>query len=68
MVAGRIVGGIATAVFMAATSGVYSLGLWLTSYFVEAVPGIAAHLVLVPLLVLTLTKAKILPSRYSKVA
>jgi hypothetical protein len=68
MIAGRIVGGIATAIFMAATSGVYSLTLWLTSYFVEAIPGIAAHLVLVPLLVLTLTKAKVIPGRYSKVA
>lgn len=68
MVAGRIVGGIATAIFFAATSGVYSLSLWLASYFVEAVPGIITHLVLVPLLVLTLTKAKVIPSRYSKVA
>lgn len=68
MIAGRIVGGIATAIFFAATSGVYSLSLWLASYFVEALPGIAAHLVLVPLLVLTLAKAKVLPSRYSKVA
>ena len=68
MIAGRIAGGIATAIFMAATSGVYSLSLWLASYFVEAVPGIVAHLILVPLLMLTLTKAKVLPSRYSKVA
>lgn len=68
MIAGRIAGGIATAIFMAATSGVYSLSLWLASYFVEAVPGIVAHLVLVPLLVLTLTKAKVIPTRYSKVA
>ena len=68
MITGRIAGGIATAIFMAATSGVYSLSLWLASYFVEAVPGIVAHLILVPLLMLTLTKAKVLPSRYSKVA
>ncbi len=66
MVLGRIVGGIATAVFYSVTSGVYSIALWATSYFVEAVPGIAAHLILVPVLVLTLMKAKLIPLRYGK--
>lgn len=66
MVAGRIVGGIATAIFYAATSGVYSIALWATSYFVEAVPGIVAHLVLIPLLVFTLEKARAIPARYPK--
>ena len=68
MVAGRIVGGIATAIFFTVTSGVYSLGLWAASYFVEAVPGIVAHLVLVPVLVLSLQKAKLAPRRYAKTA
>ena len=31
MVAGRIVGGIATAIFYTVTSGVYSIALWATS-------------------------------------
>ena len=66
MVAGRIVGGIATAIFYMATSGVYSVTLWLTSYFVEAVPGIVAHLVLIPLLVFTREKARAIPARYPK--
>ena len=66
MVAGRIVGGIATAIFFTVTSGVYSIALWATSYFVESVPGIVAHLVLVPVLVLTLQKARLIPNRYSK--
>lgn len=66
MVAGRIVGGIATAIFYAVTSGVYSIALWATSYFVEAVPGIAAHLILVPVLYLALTKARLIPNRYAK--
>ena len=68
MIAGRIVGGIATAIFFTVTSGVYSLGLWISSYFVEAVPGIVAHLVLVPVLVLSLQKAKLVPNRYAKAA
>lgn len=66
MVAGRIVGGIATAIFYTVTSGVYSIALWATSYFVESVPGIVAHLILVPVLVLTLQKARLVPARYTK--
>lgn len=66
MLCGRIVGGIATAVFFSVTSGVYSLPMWITSYFVEAVPGIVTHLVVVPVLVLSLQKAKLVPRRYAK--
>lgn len=66
MIAGRIVGGIASAIFYTVTSGVYSIALWATGYFVEALPGIAAHLILVPVLVFTLAKAKLIPQRYSK--
>ena len=65
MIAGRIVGGIATAIFYMTTSGVYSIELWATGYFVESVPGIIAHLILVPLLMLTLEKAKVIPARYA---
>ncbi len=64
MVAGRIVGGIATAIFYSVTSGVYSIALWAASYFVEAVPGIATHLILVPVLMLTLWRARLIPVRY----
>ena len=66
MVAGRLVGGIATAVFYTVTSGVYSVALWFTSYFAESIPGIVAHLILVPVLYATMEKARVIPSRYSK--
>ena len=66
MLAGRIAGGIATAIFYTVTSGVYSIALWAASYLVESVPGIIAHLILVPLLTLTLEKAKVIPARYQK--
>ena len=66
MIAGRIAGGIATAIFYMATSGVYSIALWATSYLVESVPGIIAHLILVPLLAFTLEKARVIPARYQK--
>ncbi len=64
MVAGRIAGGIASAVFYIVTTGVYSVSLWVMSYFVEAVPGIVAHLILVPLLYVTLERARVIPGRY----
>lgn len=66
MIAGRIAGGIATAVFYMVTSGVYSIALWATGYFVDSLPGIAAHLILVPVLVFTLEKARLVPARYPK--
>ncbi len=65
MLAGRIAGGIATAIFFAVTSGVYSLALWFTGYFAQGLPGIAAHLILLPILVLALEKARLIPARYS---
>lgn len=70
MVLGRIVGGLAKALFIAinATGDAFTLGLWATSYFVTALPGIAVHLILVPLLVTVLMKTKVIPARYSKVA
>lgn len=63
MIAGRITGGIASTIFYMTTTGAYSVGLWVTSYFVEAVPGIVAHLILVPLLYKTLEHARVIPSR-----
>lgn len=66
MVLGRVVGGIATMLWMAYTTSVYSVTMWVTGYFVEAVPGIIAHLVLVPLLVFTLVQVRLIPSRYPR--
>lgn len=66
MIAGRIAGGIATAIFYSVTSGVYSLALWISSYIIESIPGIVVHLILVPVLVFTLQKARLIPARYSK--
>jgi len=66
MIAGRILGGIATAIFFMVTSGVYSIALWATGYFVESVPGIVTHLILVPILVFTLERARLVPARYPK--
>lgn len=70
MVLGRIVGGVAKALFIAinATGDAFTLGIWATSYFVGTLPGIVVHLILVPLLVTVLMKTKVIPNRYSRVA
>ena len=66
MLAGRIVGGIAKALFYMGNSESYSLALWAGAYFVESFPGIIAHLIFVPLLVILLTKVGLIPSRYPR--
>ena len=68
MVVGRIVGGIAKAIFIAvmSTGDAFSIGIWATSYFVGTFPGIIVHLVLIPALVAILMRVKVIPARYSK--
>lgn len=63
MLLGRVLSGIAKALIF--TPGM-SLAAWAAASFVTAIPGIIIQLVLIPLLVLALTKAKLLPPRYEK--
>lgn len=69
MVLGRIVGGIAKALFIAIMSAgdVFSIGIWATGSFIVSFPGIVIHLILLPLLVTVLTKTRVIPRRYSAV-
>ncbi len=57
MLVGRVVYGIVNALVFRA--GEYSLQMWLTASFVTALPGIVIQLVLLPLVVLALRKAKL---------
>ena len=66
MVLGRIVGGIAKALFFLGTGKTFGIAAWATGYFVTSAPGIAVHLVLIPTLVLVLMGAKLIPARYGK--
>ena len=63
MLLGRVLSGIAKALIF--TPGM-SLAAWAAASFMTAIPGIIIQLVLIPLLVLALTKAKLLPHRYEK--
>lgn len=64
MVLGRIVGGIAKALFYMGSGEPFTLAIWASSYFVASVPGIIAHLILIPVLVAALMKSRIIPKRY----
>ena len=63
MLLGRIVGGLARLVYL---KGDYSLALWAGSYLVSSLPGILTHLILIPSLILILTRAGAVPARNSK--
>ncbi len=66
MLAGRAVGIVAHIVIAAATTGVYTVTVWLGDYFVKTLPGIVIQLILIPMLVLALQKARVIPARYIK--
>lgn len=57
MLLGRVIYGTVNALIFRA--GEYSLQMWLTASFVTALPGIVIQLVLLPLIVLALRKAKL---------
>ena len=66
MVLGRIVGGIAKAFVLLSSAKSYSVAVWASAYFAETLPGTILQLVLLPMLVLALMKAKAIPARYPK--
>jgi len=65
MLLGRIIAGAARALIFA--SGSYTMSLWATSYFVSSLPGIVLQLILIPIIVLALTRAHLIPKRYNTV-
>lgn len=70
MVLGRIVGGIAQLVVIQVMGldSAFGIVIWLNSYFVGTLPGIISQLLVIPVLTLTLMKAKVIPARYPKIA
>ena len=64
MVLGRVVGGIAQAVFDLSSARPYSIAIWATSYVVGTLPAIVLQLILLPALVLVLARAGLIPARY----
>lgn len=66
MLSGRIVAGIVRALIFA--RGNTTMATWATSYFVTSLPGIIIQLVLIPSIVFTLMKARLVPMRYPQAA
>lgn len=64
MLLGRIAGGIVSAIFYMGTGETFSIAIWAASYFAGTLPGIIVHLILIPVLIVTLMKARIIPNRY----
>lgn len=63
MVAGRVLAGFAKAWIF--TPGISPFA-WVTTSLVAGIPGIAIQLILMPLVVVALTRAKLIPNRYAK--
>ncbi len=61
MIAGRVLAGLAKSLIFSPGTAPFA---WVTTSLVAGIPGILIQLVLIPLVVLALTKAKLLPKRY----
>ncbi len=63
MLAGRLLAGLVNALII--NLGKYSVQIWLSAFFITALPGIIIQLVLIPVLIFALEKAKLisLPTR-----
>lgn len=59
MLSGRIVWGLIRGILSVAAGGAFTLELFMAGAFVEALPGIILQIVLIPIIVLALKKAKI---------
>ena len=62
MIVGRIAGGAAMFVISGIKGTGYSMTMFFTSYFVNAIPGIVLHIVLVPLVIIALKNSKLMPN------
>ncbi len=58
MITGRVVGGLVKGLIF--NAGSYTIQAWATAYFVTGLPGIIIHIIVVPLAVFALQKAKII--------
>ena len=57
MLAGRVVWGIVMVVLMGLNGSAFTWAAFMAGAFVNAVPGIIVHIILIPIIVLALRKA-----------
>lgn len=60
MIAGRVVAGVANVILYGVQGEGYSIQMFMTGMFVSAIPGIILQLVLIPIVVMLLRRAKVL--------
>ena len=60
MISGRIIWGIATAILTGIQGNSYTFGAFFTTAFIQGFPGMICHIIIVPLMVFALKKAKII--------
>lgn len=63
MIVGRMLAGLAKAYIFSPGTPPFA---WVTTSLLAGIPGIVIQLILIPLVVFSLTKAKLLPRRYAK--
>lgn len=61
MLAGRVVWGIVRLILTGLSGTTFTFSAFIAGAFVTAVPGIICHIVLIPLIVIALKKAKLMP-------
>ena len=66
MLSGRIVWGIAMAIIMYASSGVFTLEAFLAGAFTNAIPGIIIQLIIIPAVMLALDKTHLVTIKKHK--
>ena len=62
MVGGRLVWGLARFILAGLTGSEFPFSLFLAGAVTEAIPGIILHILLIPVIVMALKKAKLMPS------
>lgn len=63
MLAGRLVFGMAMALLLMSNGAVYSMEAFISAAFIRAFPGIVLHILLIPLIIIALVKARMIPLR-----
>ena len=64
MLLGRVAAGIVNA-WIFARGVAYSMALWASAYFLTSWPGTVLILIFVPILIVSLMRARLIPNRYA---
>lgn len=63
MIVGRVLAGLAKSLIFSPGTAPFA---WVTTSLVAGIPGIVIQLILIPLVIVSLTRAKLLPPRYAQ--